>query len=121
MDKPLRKEWMLLSVGLVVIAAVILYTALHQPDVRVASVPQTIAETAGTTAGRTEKSRFPVHVNEATREELLGVKYISEAIADAILDYRAENGAFVREEELLEVNGIGEKTLERIRPYIAVD
>lgn len=121
MDKPLRKEWMLLSVGLLVIAAVILYTAMHQPDMLVSSVPQTLPQTTASSMDQAKKSRFPVQINKATREELLGIKYISEAIADAILDYREENGYFVNEEELLEVDGIGEKTLERILPYITVN
>ena len=118
MNKPLRKEWILLSVGLVLIAAVILYTALREPDLRVSSVPQTVVSM---TAAAMEKSRYPVRINEATREELLGVKYITEDLADAILHYRAENGDFVSEEELLDVPGVGEKTLERIQPFIVVD
>jgi competence protein ComEA len=112
-----RREWILLSVGLVVIAAVILYSALHQPSMRVSSVPQT----EESSIVLPDKSRYAVHINAATREELIGVKYITEDVADAILKYRAENGDFVTEEELLEVSGIGEKTLERIRPYIVVD
>lgn len=113
----MRKEWMLLSVGLLVIAGVILYTTMHAPDLDVLSVPQT----APTSALTAEKSRYAVHINEATREELLGVKYITESLADAILTWREENGMFLSETELLDVPGIGEKTLERIRPYILID
>ena len=45
---------------------------------------------------------------------------IGEVKADAILAYRAENGAFQSVEQLLEVSGIGEKTLEKLRSQICV-
>ena len=38
----------------------------------------------------------------------------------AILAWRQEKGGFSAVEELLEVKGIGEATLERLRPYVTV-
>ena len=38
----------------------------------------------------------------------------------AIIAYREEHGAFTSVDELLNVSGIGEKTLDRIRDYITV-
>ena len=45
---------------------------------------------------------------------------IGEAKADAIIAYRTENGAFQSVEQLLEVSGIGEKTLEKLRAQVCV-
>jgi hypothetical protein len=55
----------------------------------------------------------PVHVNQATREDLLLLP-ISESIADGIIARRP----FKRTEELLEVRGIGEANFGIIRMYL---
>lgn len=62
----------------------------------------------------------PVNLNTATREELMTLSGIGEVKADAILAYRAENGAFQSIEQLLEVSGIGEKTLEKLRAQVCI-
>lgn len=62
----------------------------------------------------------PVNLNTATRDELMTLSGIGEVKADAILTYRLENGAFQSVEELLEVSGIGEKTLENLRAQVFV-
>lgn len=40
--------------------------------------------------------------------------------AQAIIDYRSQNGPFHRVEDLLNVEGIGESTLDRMRDFITV-
>lgn len=45
---------------------------------------------------------------------------IGPTLAQRILDYRAEVGFFTSVEELLDVKGIGEKTLEKLLEYITV-
>lgn len=71
-----------------------------------------------TASGQTRNG--PVNLNTATREELMTLSGIGEVKADAILAYRAENGAFQSVEQLLEVSGIGEKTLEKLRAQVCV-
>ncbi|MGD0353399.1 MAG: ComEA family DNA-binding protein [Dehalococcoidia bacterium] len=41
--------------------------------------------------------------------------------AQAIVDYRSQNGPFRRIEDLLNVEGIGESTLDRMRDLITVE
>jgi len=41
--------------------------------------------------------------------------------AQAIIDYRSQNGPFRRIEDLLNVEGIGESTLDRMRDFITVE
>lgn len=62
-----------------------------------------------------------VNVNTAPLEELMVLKGIGEVKARAIIDMRNEKGPFENAENLLKVKGIGEKTLEDIRPFICFD
>lgn len=61
-----------------------------------------------------------VNINQASRSELEKLSGIGPAKAAAIIKYRDENGIFKKKEELLKVNGIGEKTVENIRDEIAL-
>lgn len=61
-----------------------------------------------------------IEVNKATVDELTKLQGIGPAKAQAIIDYREEHGLFKQVEDLLEVNGIGEKTLENIREQLLV-
>ena len=57
----------------------------------------------------------PVDVNTADVDELDTLYGIGPALAQRIIDYREEHGPFNSLEELLEVKGIGEATLEKFR------
>ncbi len=61
-----------------------------------------------------------ININTATAAELTALPGIGEVKAQRIVDYREENGAFVSVEQLTDVNGIGEKTLEKLRDYVTV-
>lgn len=67
-----------------------------------------------------ENNEGKIDLNKATKEELMTVTGIGPATADNILTYREENGAFKTVEDLLQVNRIGEKTLDKIRDSFIV-
>ena len=77
-----------------------------------------------TTQDRTDEITAPtrvlVNVNTATAEELETLTGIGPSLAQAILDYRAEHGAFETAEDLLNVKGIGEAKLEGFRAEITL-
>lgn len=54
----------------------------------------------------------------AAPEHLQRLPGIGPALAERIVAHRREVGGYARAEELLEVSGIGEKTLARIRPHL---
>lgn len=62
----------------------------------------------------------PVNINTADLAALDALPGIGPSTAQAILDYRAENGPFQSVEDLLKVPGIGSSTLENLRPLITV-
>jgi competence protein ComEA len=62
-----------------------------------------------------------VNINTATAEQLQQLPGIGEAKAQAILEERKSRGGFKSVDELLDVRGIGESALERIRPHVTLD
>ena len=52
--------------------------------------------------------------NKLTKEELMTFSGIGEVTAQAILNYRRDNGPFAQFEDLMLVKGIGEKKLQKI-------
>jgi competence protein ComEA len=61
-----------------------------------------------------------VNVNVASAEELETLPGIGEVLAATIIEYREENGPFTSVDQLIEVSGIGEVTLEEIRELVTV-
>ena len=67
------------------------------------------------------KSIQPISLNPSTQPELENLPGIGEQKAQAILAYRDAHGRFRTYEELLEVEGIGEATLEGLLPYLTLE
>ena len=88
-------------------------------DLTSASTPDP-SSAASTNSASQSQDVFPVNINTATLEELDLIPGIGPVLAQRILDYRAEIGQFVHVEELLDVSGIGEKTLEKMLQYITI-
>lgn len=61
-----------------------------------------------------------ININTASLEELQTLPRIGPAIAQRIIDYRKEHGPFKRIEDLLKVQGIGERIFEQIKDRITV-
>ncbi len=61
-----------------------------------------------------------VNINTATVDQLQLLPRIGPALAQRIVDFRKANGEFKSVDELLAVKGVGERSLERLRPYVAV-
>ncbi|MEN8257445.1 MAG: phospholipase D-like domain-containing protein [Thermodesulfobacteriota bacterium] len=62
----------------------------------------------------------PVNINTASEEELTTLPYIGTARAQAIVKYRRLHGPFRDIDTLLEVESIGPKSLEAVRPHITL-
>ena len=61
-----------------------------------------------------------VNINTATVEELKTLKGIGEKKAEAIIEYRKQNGSFKNKEELMKVRGIGKKLYESLQERVIV-
>ncbi|MGV2999453.1 helix-hairpin-helix domain-containing protein [Streptococcus suis] len=61
-----------------------------------------------------------VNLNTATEAELQTISGVGAKRAADIIAYREANGGFKSVDDLNNVSGIGDKTLENIRPYVTV-
>ena len=61
-----------------------------------------------------------VNVNTASSEQLQLLPRIGPALAERIIAFRETNGPFKSPDEMVAVKGIGERSLETLRPYLAV-
>ncbi|KRF11234.1 helix-hairpin-helix domain-containing protein [Paenibacillus sp. Soil787] len=66
------------------------------------------------------RSAGQLDLNTATIEQLDGIPGIGEIKAKAIMNYRLKKGRFSRIEELVEVKGIGDKMLEKLKAFLYV-
>ena len=94
----------------------------------------TIIQAAGGTTGSADLSDLEIYIslageemqpqkvdiNQAEAWLLQALPGIGETRAQAIIDYRNQNGAFRNIEELLKVKGIGATTYEQIKHLIVV-
>lgn len=78
------------------------------------SVEQSISASVATQ----EKKNAPVNINTADADELCRLSGIGEVKAQAIIDYRTENGLFTYPEEIMKVSGIGEGIYKKIASQI---
>lgn len=61
-----------------------------------------------------------VNLNNASAEQLQMLPGIGPAVAQRIVEHREKVGAFKQTEDLMLVRGIGEKSFEKLRPYVAI-
>lgn len=75
-------------------------------------------KTTNTTTAVAEK--VYIDLNSADASEFTKLKGIGEVLADEIISYRETSGGFRNIEEIMNVNGIGEKIFSDIRDHIFV-
>lgn len=63
---------------------------------------------------------FQVNVNQADWPEIANLPGIGEVTARTIIEFRETNGPFSSVDSLIEIKGIGPKTIEKIKPYLFV-
>ena len=90
-----------------------------------AETPESSAVSLPEKSESTEKTSMPqaadkININTAPASELVKLNGIGESKAAAIIKYRSEHGGFKSIDEIVNVSGIGAKTLENIRGFITI-
>lgn len=80
-----------------------------------AALALTVAATAA--AAPTGK----VNINTADAEALALLPRVGSVVAERIVEFRRTNGKFTAIEDLMLVQGIGERTFELMEPYLTIE
>lgn len=64
------------------------------------------------------QASYSVDINRADWPELIQLPGLGETLAKRVLTERDQNGPFRDLDELVRVHGIGQRTLEKLRPYL---
>jgi competence protein ComEA len=75
---------------------------------------------AGASTAAPDPSGSLVNLNTATAEQLDTLPGVGPVTAQKILEWRSAHGVFSSVDELLEVDGIGEKTLADLAPHVTL-
>jgi competence protein ComEA len=93
---------------------------MHQITQKLAAAVLAVAFTLLAVPAQAADAGKTVNVNTASAAELERLPNVGPALAARIVAHREQNGAFKSAEDLMLVKGIGERSFERLKPYVAV-
>ena len=70
---------------------------------------------------RIDASPNAININTATVDELERLPHIGRKTAEAIVQFRGENGAFRRVEHLMLIRGVSRKRYDELRPLLRAE
>lgn len=109
----------MLALCFVLLLAIIVVQFLETPSFQ--KPVYTPAESLEQPENNASEVNFPIGINSATYEELQTIPGVGPATARLIIKYREENGTIASLDDLLAMEGIGEKTISLLADYCVVD
>ena len=91
-----------------------------QPQVNRINVPGLAPQAQNNFQQSNKISEGKIDINNADQRELEKLSGVGPAIAKRIIEYRKAHGKFQSPEDLINVRGIGQVKLEKIRPQILI-
>ncbi|MCR4614614.1 MAG: helix-hairpin-helix domain-containing protein [Clostridiales bacterium] len=113
-----KYELILIALAFLISAGIVLYQVAESPQMSPVTTVKAEYETVSDEYNETNAQK--VNINSAGRELLMSLYGIGEDRAQAIIDYRSNNGSFRDISEIMEVEGISEKVYEQIKDDITV-
>ena len=108
----LAEGWLIIAV-LALVALFLLLMELNRRPLEIVEPVHSLSAEAFVTP-----APAPIDLNAATAEQLSALPGIGEALAEEIIAYRMENGAFAAVEALDNVPGIGEAKIQAIQALV---
>jgi comEA protein len=81
-------------------------------------VEKQAAKQEETKGGKKIPALGSVDINKAEKDELITLPGVGPTTAEAILQYRQANGAFTSQDDLMNVKGIGAKTMAKLKQFL---
>ncbi|MYV04888.1 MULTISPECIES: ComEA family DNA-binding protein [Furfurilactobacillus] len=75
------------------------------------------------TAGATvdgDSADAPIGLNSATKEQLTKISGVGDKKAQKIIDFRTEHNGFKSLDDLKQISGFGEKTVQKLKPHLSL-
>lgn len=82
------------------------------------AIAPAIAQDAQPAQPKKPKIEGKLNINTATAEQIDMLPGMSKKKAQAVIDYRTANGKFKTVDDLMKVQGIKQKTVDKIKDYI---
>ena len=129
MDDESRQAHFIIGLALFVCLMLLFGTFFTSPPVQiivssgepVSSVTEEASEMSSAAVSVVSQASGMLDINAATAAELETLPNIGPALAQRIVDYRTQIGGFTFTDQLLDVEGIGEKTFAGLKDYITVN
>lgn len=114
-----------LNLAAAVVAGQVIYVPKKGEEIPEQFAASSVNSNASASAGSLEvnarnSSDAKIDLNQADAERLQTISGIGEKKADDIIKYRDEHGRFKTVEDLKNVAGFGDKTVEKLKDYVTV-
>ncbi|QLE64260.1 Late competence protein ComEA DNA receptor [Furfurilactobacillus rossiae] len=76
--------------------------------------------TAGTASIEGDGADVPIGLNSATKEQLTKISGVGDKKAQKIIDFRTEHNGFKSLDDLKQISGFGEKTVQKLKPHLSL-
>jgi len=119
--KKIQKRYYVLIFIFAVAAGVFLKTVEEKPFEIIKSPVVYAPERDVVKAEEYQDTSHKININQADIKELGELYGIGEKMAQRIIEYRTKNGKFEVIQDIMKVNGIGEKTFNEIKDDICVE
>ncbi len=95
-------------------------SAVHTPDAAARVTTSPVSKPSGSSGKAAPEAAVKININTASAAKLDELPGIGPVLARSIVDYRTKIGGFKNIEQIMDVDGIGEKKYDAIKDLITI-